>query len=85
MQVQKKHMRKKVHSNIFTFANAIYGCTNIVQIKEKTCKHIFKNNYKRYLFSKFAKKNMEHEGRREIAMSIASISIVYYTWLVDSK
>ena len=46
------------------------------QIKEKTCKHIFKNNYKRYLFYKFAKKNMEHD-KKEIAMPASALYTIH--------
>ena len=84
MQVQKNTWEKKYTQTYLHLQMPYMDVQILSQIKEKTCKHIFKNNYKCYLFYKFAKKNMEHD-KKEIAMPIASISIVYYTWLVDSK
>ena len=56
MQVQIKHMGKK-DTQTYSHLQMPYMDVQILsQIKEKTCKHIFKNNYKRYLFYKFAKK-----------------------------
>ena len=56
MQVQIKHMGKKYTQTYLHLQMLCIDVQILSQIKEKTCKHIFKNNYKRYLFSKFAKK-----------------------------